>query len=152
MSAPEKPGVWRANKSTSTVLSNAYTYYNTTNQGSQYTPAQSGTKVTYYGVKGSILETDKVLLKKANSTDTTGNKFASVTSDIATAANWKTGSTYEELLTLTPNTITKLRIYFWVEGQDIDCENSASGGEITLKLQFSLNDAPAATTSPTPTP
>ena len=42
-----------------------------------------------------------------------------------------------------PNRIVKLRIYFWIEGQDIDCENHASGGDITLKLQFSLNDKPA---------
>ena len=45
---------------------------------------------------------------------------------------------------LTPNTITKVRIYFWVEGQDVDCENNASGGDISLKLQFSLNDKDAA--------
>ena len=29
----------------------------------------------------------------------------------------------------------------WVEGQDIDCENTAStGGPITFNLQFSVND------------
>ena len=38
-----------------------------------------------------------------------------------------------------PNNVVKLRIYFWIEGQDIDCENHASGGNITLKLQFSLD-------------
>ena len=35
--------------------------------------------------------------------------------------------------------ITKLRIYMWLEGQDVDCENDASVGSISLNLQFSTN-------------
>lgn len=35
--------------------------------------------------------------------------------------------------------ITKVRIYMWVEGQDVDCENNASGGDISFNLQFSSN-------------
>lgn len=35
--------------------------------------------------------------------------------------------------------VTKVRIYMWVEGQDIDCENNASGGNISFDLQFSIN-------------
>ena len=34
--------------------------------------------------------------------------------------------------------ITKMRIYMWVEGQDVDCENNASGGDIRFNLQFSI--------------
>lgn len=40
---------------------------------------------------------------------------------------------------LTPANITKMRVYMWVEGQDIDCENAASGATITFNLQFSLD-------------
>ena len=32
--------------------------------------------------------------------------------------------------------ITKMRIYMWVEGQDVDCENTASGGNIIYSLQI----------------
>ena len=39
--------------------------------------------------------------------------------------------------------ITKVRIYMWVEGQDVDCENSASGSDIQYNIQFSI---------PSPTP
>ena len=132
--------IWEPNYNTHTAtgLSNAYSYYNTTNQGQQYTTAQSNGQITYYGVTGQIQTTDDVLLSKANPTDTSG-KFAAVTATYPTAANWTTGTNYQQLFTLTPNYITKVRVYFWIEGQDIDCENNASGGLITLKLQFSLN-------------
>ena len=127
------------NRHNSTGLANAISYYNTTNQGEQYTPAAAGNQITYYGVTGAIAVADDLLLSKANPTDKAG-KFASVTADIATADTWSSGTTYEELFSLTPNYVTKVRVYFWIEGQDIDCENNASGGQIALKLQFTLND------------
>lgn len=39
--------------------------------------------------------------------------------------------------------ITKMRIYFWVEGQDVDCENNASGTGISLNIALSQNSAAA---------
>ena len=150
--------VWEPNYDTHTAtgLSNAYSYYNSANSGQQYnaaiaTPAE---QVPYYGVVGSLVVADDILLSKANPTDTpgtttttTGTKFAAVTPGLATTAAWTSGTAYESLLSVLPNTIVKLRIYFWIEGQDIDCENHASGGDITLKLQFSL-DSGSETTSP----
>ncbi len=35
--------------------------------------------------------------------------------------------------------ITKFRAYLWVEGQDVDCENSASGTWLRYDLKFSLD-------------
>lgn len=35
--------------------------------------------------------------------------------------------------------VTKYRIYMWVEGQDIDCENFASGTYLQYNLSFSLD-------------
>ena len=37
--------------------------------------------------------------------------------------------------------ITKLRIYFWLEGQDVDCENNASLGDLSITLKLSTNPA-----------
>lgn len=34
--------------------------------------------------------------------------------------------------------VTKMRIYMWIEGQDVDCENSASGSDATFKVEFRL--------------
>ena len=45
-----------------------------------------------------------------------------------------------ELMTLNKG-ITKVRIYMWVEGQDVDCENNASGGNINFDLKISTNAA-----------
>ena len=55
----------------------------------------------------------------------------------------KTVEGYTAYQTLLPNNglaagVTKIRIYMWVEGQDVDCENNASGGEIRFDLQFSI--------------
>ena len=36
--------------------------------------------------------------------------------------------------------ITKVRVYMWVEGQDADCDNSASGTDIAFNIEFSAPD------------
>ena len=38
--------------------------------------------------------------------------------------------------------ITKLRIYMWVEGQDVDCENQASGSDMSFNLKFEIAEEP----------
>ena len=44
-------------------------------------------------------------------------------------------STGATLLTIAPNSIIRLRVYVWLEGQDVDCINYAShGGGITLNI------------------
>lgn len=137
--------VWEPNYDTHTTtgIANAYSYYNTTNQGNAYTAANSKSQVPYFGTIAEVTTAEDVLLSKANATDN-ASKFAAITPGIATKAAWADGTDYEQLFNLTPNTITKVRVYFWVEGQDIDCENNASGGDITLKLQFSLNQGEEA--------
>ena len=35
-----------------------------------------------------------------------------------------------------PEGVTKIRFYMWIEGQDVDCENGASGGGISFNLGF----------------
>jgi len=47
-----------------------------------------------------------------------------------------------------PRGISKLRIYFWVEGQDVDCEDAASGAALDLALQFTINTNTPATPWP----
>lgn len=133
--------VWEPNynRHNASGLANANSYYNTANQGQQYTPASAGTQVTYHGVKGRIQTSDDLLLSKTNPTDGGSSNFAAVTADIATTDNWSSGNAYEALFTMMPNYVAKVRVYFWIEGQDIDCENNASGGQIALKLQFTLN-------------
>ena len=48
-----------------------------------------------------------------------------------------TGTDFE----LTPNSITRLRVYVWLEGQDVDCINVASqGGGIEMDLGLTKDD------------
>ncbi len=35
--------------------------------------------------------------------------------------------------------ITKIRVYMWIEGQDVDCENNAAVGNLSLNLSFTTN-------------
>lgn len=46
----------------------------------------------------------------------------------------------KEILVLEELSITKVRIYIWVEGQDIDCTNSVSGGTADIYLDFNIYD------------
>lgn len=36
--------------------------------------------------------------------------------------------------------ITKVRLYMWIEGQDVDCEDDASGSNIAFDLQLTVKD------------
>lgn len=141
--------VWEPNfdAHTDTGLANAYTYYNSDANGDAYNKAVAQSQLTYYGVTSQIQTANDIILSNANATDGKVNgtaAFAAVTPGLKTSKGWTTETAYLKLLDLTPQTITKLRVYFWVEGQDVDNENNASGGQITLKLSFSLNDKDAA--------
>lgn len=35
--------------------------------------------------------------------------------------------------------ITKIKVYMWIEGQDVDCENNAAIGNVSLNLSFTTN-------------
>lgn len=43
----------------------------------------------------------------------------------------------QNIFTLTAG-ITKARVYMWIEGQDVDCENTASGTDISFNLQLQV--------------
>ena len=60
--------------------------------------------------------------------------FSPVNPQIATVKNFADD---QDLINL-PKGITKLRIYFWLEGQDVDCENEISGGELEFKLELAV--------------
>lgn len=87
-------------------------------------------QLTYYGVNQVI---GKELNVPVASNET---YFTQMTPDISTTAAGISADDYEDLITLQPG-VTKVRIYLWVEGQDVDCENNASGSAVTYNLQFS---------------
>ena len=85
----------------------------------------------YSGVISAINDSDNVLLGNATQTDN-ATKFKDVTITYKTKANF---THYIPAFKLS-NGITKVRIYMWVEGQDVDCENNASNGNISFDLQI----------------
>ena len=95
----------------------------------------NGSNTPYRGVNGAI--TSAVDLKQlVNGTNTTNT--TAVTPDILTTS---TNTQYKQAFQLTAG-VTKMRIYMWIEGQDIDCENNATGSNINFNLQLSTQSAP----------
>ena len=99
------------------------------------TTQTGGSRLTYVGVKAAIADSANIPL---NSTDNT--YFGAVTPTIATTASGIPTTAYQQVFSLVAGT-TKMRIYMWVEGQDVDCENNASGGSLSYNLQFSTLSA-----------
>ena len=98
------------------------------------TSQAGGSKLAYKGVKAAISDTANIPL---NSIDTT--YFGDITPNIySPVAGIPTGK-YERVFDLEAG-VTKVRIYMWVEGQDVDCEDNASGGSVSYNLQFSTLD------------
>ncbi len=95
--------------------------------------------IPYSGVKNAIAEADAVPIIVSQPTlYTTRNAdyFDTVTVNYATDTAFNTDNDNKlEIFPLTEG-ITKVRVYMWVEGQDVDCENNASGGSITFDLSF----------------
>ncbi len=100
------------------------------------TTTQTGASaLSYSGVKAPIADTDGVLLNVSGATQyTTRNAafFDTVTPAYKTIAGF---SEKPQIFSLATG-VTKVRIYMWIEGQDVDCENNASGGNITYDLQI----------------
>ena len=118
--------VWEPNydSHTATGIANARDVY-----GLMTVADGDSTVVPYSGVIAAISAGDNVLLGNATEAKDPA-KFKTVTPTYKT----KTGNDANfEIFPLTAG-ITKVRIYMWVEGQDVDCENNASSGKIDYDL------------------
>lgn len=97
----------------------------------------------YTGINKNISEDDKVSLQVAQDSESGNPYFTKIT------PTWASKKGTEPSLRMPQITVgseqygilkgaTKYRIYMWVEGQDIDCENNASGSYVQFDLSFSL--------------
>lgn len=91
----------------------------------------------YLGVKANIGIEDRVPLDNAlmRSHPQSSNFFNSIVPQISTNAP---RVEYPQSIFPIPAGITKLRIYAWIEGQDMDCEDEASGTNLTFTINFSI--------------
>lgn len=101
------------------------------------TTTQTGAAIIpYSGVISNITYENDIPISGANAANYPAY-FKNVNIDISTP---KTGATNQKILDLNPS-VTKVRIYMWIEGQDVDCEDHASYGDITFDLKFTTNPA-----------
>ena len=130
---------------TANGIQNANNNYPYAVAGGALTETGNASATPYYGVKAAFTynESDETTGVILGSTD--ANKFEAVTPTITTAA----GNTERtEFLTLQPG-VTKIRVYMWIEGQDVDCENNASGGQVKFNLGFTVDENETSQATPT---
>ena len=97
--------------------------------GSTNPPGLSNPTANFAAVQGTIYKTDA-----AYSTGATGFKYIQGTGSAVTGS-------YIPLFNQLQAGITKVRVYMWVEGQDIDCENNASGTNLSYTISLTLDQA-----------
>ena len=123
--------IWEpnANLHTSAAVAHANDTY-----GISTTADGSADAIEYYGIKKEISE--GIELSKTAGTDTTN--FAKVTPAYVTTASAEGNITAAQNIFTLSAGITKVRVYMWIEGQDVDCENTASGTDIAFNVQFAV--------------
>jgi len=126
--------IWEPNFNahTASAVQHAHDVY-----GETITQGIENNRLAYVGVKSAIDADDNVLVNTTSATgyldvDDYEDFFGEVTIDYETEEDFQAK---EQIFSLQAG-ITKVRIYMWVEGQDVDCENSASNGTIDFKLQI----------------
>ena len=126
--------IWEPNNDvhTAAAVKHAFDVYKINTQ------QEGAPKLAYKGVKANINKAANIPL---NPDDASGaaDYFADVTPNISTTAAGILRTKYERVFDLEAG-VTKVRIYMWVEGQDVDCEDNASGGAVAYNLQFSTLD------------
>ena len=128
----ESKWIWEPNYDVHTAsgVSNALNVYGIT------VGQTGGSKLAYKGVRAPIASANNIPINSTN-----GTYFSDVTT-IGSLASGIPSSSYLNAFDL-PEGVTKIRFYMWIEGQDVDCEDRASGGQLTFNLQFSID--PSAT-------
>lgn len=93
--------------------------------------------VPYSGVKAEFTEVQNILVGQA--TETAHNTlFTAMNPAYRTVEGFPANL---QVFTL-PAGISKIRMYMWMEGQDVDCENSASGGNAVFNVQLTTETTP----------
>ncbi|MBR3489980.1 MAG: hypothetical protein IKH36_00670 [Bacilli bacterium] len=113
---------------TQAAVNHAYNLYGIITQ------TENGNRIIYDGITNDIAKTDNVLLRNAKATYFP-TKFKTVMIDYYT----KNDFTANVPVFTLESGITKMRIYMWIEGQDVDCENDASYDDIQFDLQLTVN-------------
>lgn len=93
-------------------------------------------RVPYAGIKATIAEGANVIMRQTHPVTGYTNNYSDYFQEVTPAYTTKKTFTDNVQIFSLQAGITKVRIYMWVEGQDVDCENNASGGTISYDLQI----------------
>ena len=119
--------IWEPNYDVHTALgvAAARDYYQVT------TDKTNGSLIPYYGIKADI-PASTIPMKQVTTANPSATYFAAITPKFKTLADNQASPEFMQLAA----GVTKIRVYMWVEGQDVDCENGASGSSINFDLGF----------------
>ncbi len=122
--------IWEPNYDlhTTSGVNNALSVYGIT------TTTTNGNRLTYDGVINEISSENSIRLKNAKQSLYPGY-FKTVNIDYYTRSDF----TDNIPVFVLKGGISKIRIYMWIEGQDVDCENDASYDDILFDLQLTVN-------------
>jgi len=127
--------IWEPNSNWHTAAAVAHARDNYGLTTTQSEDGSSVAAVPYYGIN-QVIDTGIDLMDTNNGTDVT--HFTKITPSYVTESDKDAILTAEkDVFPLTAG-ITKVRVYMWIEGQDVDCENTASGTDISFNLQFQV--------------
>ena len=140
---------------TASGVQNAVTYYGFPSSGTGSLTTTGAAPVDYYGVDAAVTNialtstnppglstTNANFNKKWNTIFKTNTAFSTAATGFGYISGTGSSATvnhYPALLSLQSG-VTKVRVYMWVEGQDVDCENTASGAHLTYKLGFQMDN------------
>ena len=98
---------------------------------------ESGNEILEYdGVINNIPKSANVTIDRA-----TEDLFPEYFKKVNVAYKSKADNTNNINIFDVPLGITRIRVYIWLEGQDVDCENYSAIGNINFKFQFTTNPA-----------
>lgn len=101
--------------------------------------SSGASRLAYSGVKAPIAIDDEVIVKQSSATAYT-TEYPDFFDDVTVDYDTIVGFTANEQIFSLAAGVTKVRVYMWIEGQDVDCENNASGGTITYDLQITTEN------------
>src|SRR5574344_1954621 len=130
MNGATKAYIWEPNYDVHTQygLENALNIYGIT------TSMANAAALSYDGVIEEIPENQNIALGNASA-----NNYPAYFKKVNVDASTKKDFTESREIISLKEGVTKVRIYIWIEGQDVDCENNASTGDVTVDLELTTN-------------
>lgn len=121
--------IWEPNANThsSTGIANAFSLFGQTINA-------NNAPLSYSGVSREINASQNITLSSATATNNPAY-FSNVNTNYKTSTGFTSNTQVFDLKA----GITKYRVYIWLEGQDVDCENGSSSGNLEFQFQLTTN-------------